>query len=33
MMAPEVDDYDIVPEKNILSGNLDIGEIVEYKIK
>lgn len=33
MMAPEVDDYDIVPEKNIISGNLDIGEIVEYKIK
>jgi hypothetical protein len=32
MQAPEIDEYDIVTKKNILKGNIDLGEKVTYKI-
>ena len=32
MHAPEIDELDRVPLKNILSKNIEIGEIVEYVI-
>lgn len=32
MQAPEVDEYDVIPLKNIISGNIDLGEKVVYMI-
>lgn len=33
LFAPEIDDYDVVPLKNILQWNIEIGEKVVYYIK
>lgn len=32
MQAPEIDEYDVIPLKNIISGNVDLWEKVVYKI-
>lgn len=32
MMAPEIDEYDIINTKNIISWDINIWEIVEYKL-
>ena len=32
MQAPEIDEYDIIIKRNILKGNIDLGEKIVYKI-
>ena len=32
MQAPEIDEYDVISMKNILSKNIEVWEVVEYKL-